>query len=78
MPVTVAGPAAQTTPLRDCLARAVGPAFDVQAVPTPAAAAREVCDQDLGGAYVPAADRARVPVRRDPEPALRNPALACR
>ena len=53
--VAVAGPAAQTAPLRDGLARAAGPAFDVQAVPTPAAAAREVSDQDLYGAYVPAA-----------------------
>jgi hypothetical protein len=55
VPVAVAGPAAQTAPLRDGLARAVGAAFDVQAVPTPAAAAREVRDQDLYGAYVPAA-----------------------
>jgi hypothetical protein len=54
VPVAVAGSAAQTAPLRDGLARAVGPAFDVQAVPTPAAAAREVRDQDLYGAYVPA------------------------
>jgi hypothetical protein len=55
VPVAVAGPAAQTARLRDGLARAVGPAFDVQAVPTPAAAAREVRDQDLYGAYLPAA-----------------------
>jgi hypothetical protein len=41
--------------LRDGLARAVGSAFDAQAVPTPAAAAREVRDQDLYGAYVPGA-----------------------
>ena len=41
--------------MRDGLARAVGSAFDVQAVPTPAAAAREVRDQDLYGVYVPAA-----------------------
>ncbi len=53
--VAVAGPAAQTAPLRDGLARAVGPAFEVQAVPTPAVAARDVRDQDLYGAYVPAA-----------------------
>ena len=53
--VAVAGPTAQTAPLRDGLDRAVGPAFDVQAAPTPAAAAREVRDQDLYGAYVPAA-----------------------
>jgi hypothetical protein len=55
VPVAVAGPAAQTAPLRDGLARAVGPAFDVQTVPTVAAAAREVAGQDLYGAYVPAA-----------------------
>jgi hypothetical protein len=55
VPVAVAGPAAQTARLRDGLARAVGPAFDVRAVPAPAAAAREVRDQDLDGAYVPAA-----------------------
>jgi len=55
VPVAVAGPTAQTAPLRAGLARVVGPAFDVQAVPTPAAAAREVRDQDLSGAYVPAA-----------------------
>jgi hypothetical protein len=55
VPVAVAGPAAQTTPLRDGLARAAGPAFDVQAAPAPAAAAREVAGQDLDGAYVPAA-----------------------
>jgi hypothetical protein len=54
VPVAVAGPAAQTAPLRDGLARAVGRSFEVQAVPTPAAAAREVRDQDLSGAYVPA------------------------
>jgi hypothetical protein len=34
VPVAVAGPAAQTAPLRDGLARAVGPAFDVQMVPS--------------------------------------------
>jgi hypothetical protein len=51
VPVAVVGPAA----LRDGLARAVGAAFDVQAVPTSAAAAQEVRDQDLYGAYVPAA-----------------------
>jgi hypothetical protein len=55
VPVAVAGPAAQTAPLRAGLARAVGPAFVVRAVPTPATAAREVRDQDLYGAYVPAA-----------------------
>ena len=55
VPVAVAGPAAQTARLRDGLARAVGPAFDVQAVPAPATAAREVAGQDLDGAYVPAA-----------------------
>jgi hypothetical protein len=53
--VAVAGPAARTAPLRDGLARAVGSAFDVQALPTPTAAVREVRDQDLYGAYVPAA-----------------------
>jgi hypothetical protein len=53
--VAVAGPAAQTAPLRDGLERTVGPAFAVQAVPTPAAAARAVRDHDLYGAYVPAA-----------------------
>jgi hypothetical protein len=42
VPVAVAGPTAQTAQLRDGLVRAVGPAFDVQAVPTSAAAAREV------------------------------------
>ena len=31
VPVAVAGPAAQTAPLRDGLVRAVGPAFDVEA-----------------------------------------------
>jgi hypothetical protein len=56
--VAVAGPAAQTAPLRDGLPQAVGSAFDVQSVPTPAAAAREVRDQDLYGAYVPAAQPA--------------------
>ena len=55
VPVAVAGPAAQTARLRDGLARAAGPAFDVQAAPAPAAAAREVRGQDLDGAYVPAA-----------------------
>jgi hypothetical protein len=55
VPVAVAGPAAQTAPLRGALARAVGPSFEVQAAPTPAAATREVRDQDLYGAYVPAA-----------------------
>ena len=55
VPVAVAGPAAQTAPLRDGLARAAGAAFVVRAVPTPAAAAREVRDQNLYGAYVPAA-----------------------
>jgi hypothetical protein len=53
--VAVAGPAAQTAPLRDALERTAGPAFDVQAVPTPAAAAREVRNHELYGAYVPAA-----------------------
>jgi hypothetical protein len=53
--VAVAGPAAQTAPLRDGLERTVGPAFHVQAVPTPAAAERAVSDHDLYGAYVPAA-----------------------
>jgi hypothetical protein len=53
--VAVAGPAAQTAPLRDGLERTAGPAFSVQAVPTPAAAARAVRDHDLYGAYVPAA-----------------------
>jgi hypothetical protein len=55
VPVAVAGPAAQTAPLRDGLARAAGPAFDLQAAPAPATAAREVADQDLDGAYVPPA-----------------------
>ena len=55
VPVAVAGPTAQTALLSGSLARAVGPAFDVQAVPTPAAAAREVRERDLSGAYVPAA-----------------------
>ena len=55
VPVAVAGQAAQTARLRDGLARAAGPAFDVQAAPAPAAAAREVRGQDLDGAYVPAA-----------------------
>lgn len=54
VPVAVAGPAAQTAPLRAGLARAVGPAFAVTEVPTVAAAAREMRDQDLYGAYVPA------------------------
>ena len=53
--VAVAGPAPQTALLRAGLARAVGPAFAVSAVPTAAAAAREVRDLDLYGAYVPAA-----------------------
>jgi hypothetical protein len=53
--VAVAGPAAQTAPLRDSLERTAGPAFNVQAVPTPSAAARAVGDHDLYGAYVPAA-----------------------
>jgi len=53
--VAVAGPAAQTARLRDGLAMAAGQAFAVQAAPTPAAAAREVADQDLDGAYVPTA-----------------------
>jgi hypothetical protein len=53
--VVVAGSAAQTAPLRDGLAQAVGPAFDVQAAPTVAAAASQVRDQDLYGAYVPPA-----------------------
>jgi hypothetical protein len=52
--VAIAGPAGQTAPVRAGLSRAVGPAFDVSAVPTAAAAAREVRDQDLYGAYVPA------------------------
>ena len=55
VPVAVAGPAAQTARLRDGLARAAGPAFDVQAVPAAATAAREVSGQDLDGAYVPPA-----------------------
>jgi hypothetical protein len=55
MPVAVAGPAAQTARSRDGLARAAGPAFDVQAALSPAAAARAVDGQDLDGAYVPAA-----------------------
>jgi hypothetical protein len=55
VPVAIAGPAAQTAPLRDGLARAAGSAFAVHAVATPAAAAREVGDQDLDGAYLPAA-----------------------
>ncbi len=50
----IAGPAGQTAPLRAGLSRAAGPAFDISAVPTAAAAAREVRDQDLYGAYVPA------------------------
>jgi hypothetical protein len=54
VPVAVAGPGAQTAALRAGLARAVGPAFAVRAVPAPAAAAREVAGQDLDGAYVPA------------------------
>jgi hypothetical protein len=53
--VAVAGPTAQTAPLRDGLARAAGPAFDVQSVPTPAVAVRDVSDQGLYGAYVPPA-----------------------
>ena len=53
--VAVAGPAAQTVALRDGLERTASPAFDVQAVPTPASAARAVRDHDLYGAYVPAA-----------------------
>jgi hypothetical protein len=53
--VGIAGPAAQTAALRAGLARAVGPAFDVSAEPSAAAADREVRDQDLYGAYVPAA-----------------------
>jgi hypothetical protein len=53
--VAVAGPAAQTAPVRDGLERTAGPAFAVQAVSTPAAAARAVSDHDLYGAYVPAA-----------------------
>jgi hypothetical protein len=53
--VGVAGPTAQTALLRDGLERTVGPAFNVQAVPTPATAARAVSDHDLYGAYVPAA-----------------------
>jgi hypothetical protein len=53
--VAVAGPAAGTAPLRAGLARAAGPAFDVQAAPTAAAAAGEVRNQDLYGAYVPPA-----------------------
>ncbi|TVZ01537.1 hypothetical protein EAS64_28995 [Trebonia kvetii] len=52
--VAIAGPAARTAPLRAGLARGVGPAFDVSAVPTAAAAVREVRDRDLYGAYVPA------------------------
>jgi hypothetical protein len=52
--VAIAGPTGQTAPLRAGLSRAVGPAFDVSAVPTAAAAAREVRDLDLYGAYVPA------------------------
>jgi hypothetical protein len=55
VPVAIAGPAAQTAPLRDGLERTAGPAFAVQALPTPAAAARAVSDHDLYGAYVPAA-----------------------
>ena len=55
VPVAVAGPTSQTAPLRDGLERTVGPAFDVQAMPTPAAAALAVSDHDLYGAYVPAA-----------------------
>jgi hypothetical protein len=55
VPVAVAGPAAQTAPLRDGLARAAGPAFDVQAALSPAAAASAVAREDLDGAYVPAA-----------------------
>ncbi len=53
--VAIAGPAGQTAPLRAGLSRAAGTAFDVSAVPSAAAAAREVRDQDLYGAYVPAA-----------------------
>ena len=53
--VAVAGPTAQTAPLRDGLERTASPAFDVQAVPTLAAAARAVSDHDLYGAYVPPA-----------------------
>ncbi len=53
--VAIAGPAGQTAPLRAGLSRAAGPAFDVSAVPTAAAAARQVRDRDLYGAYVPAA-----------------------
>jgi hypothetical protein len=53
--VAVAGPAAQTAPLRDRLEQTAGPAFNIQAVPTRAAAARAVRDHDLYGAYVPAA-----------------------
>jgi hypothetical protein len=52
--VAVAGPAGQTAPLRAGLARAAGPAFDVSAVPTAGAAARQVRDHDLYGAYLPA------------------------
>lgn len=52
--VAIAGPAAQTAPLREGLERTVGPAFNVQAVSTPAAAAGAVRDHDLYGAYVPA------------------------
>jgi hypothetical protein len=53
--VAVAGPTARTAPLRDGLERTAGGAFNVEAVPTPAAAARAVSDHDLYGAYVPAA-----------------------
>jgi hypothetical protein len=55
VPVAVAGPAAETARLRDGLARAAGPAFDVQAALSPAAAAGAVAGQDLDGAYVPPA-----------------------
>ncbi len=57
--VAVAGPADQTAPLRAGLARATGLAFHVSAVPTAATAVREVRDQDLYGAYVPAAPEKR-------------------
>jgi hypothetical protein len=51
--VAVAGPPARTALLRAGLARAVSPGFAVSAAPTAAAAAREVRDLDLYGAYVP-------------------------
>ncbi len=55
VPVAVAGPATETAPLRARLAQAAGPAFDVQAATTPAAATAEVRNLILYGAYIPPA-----------------------